>query len=155
MYLLQHSHFLNAVCLITELFFVPASAPYNGIIESLFVCVCGGGGGGGKKEGQTFVWGGLEDGIVMTFSPHHIYCAQSNVKWRAHGVNGGHAPPNPLIVRYVNAQRHIYKRKLIRNKHGLKKKKERYLIRQYCLCVYTRFQGVKKINKTIHYTNFR
>ena len=50
---------------------------FSGIIESLFLGAKGGGadlrleGGGG---------GGQEDGITMIFS-HHIYYAQSKVKW--------------------------------------------------------------------------
>ena len=48
--------------------------------------------------------GGQEDGMAMIFCPHHIYCAQSKVKWGAngggaHGANGGpmgHGPqPTP------------------------------------------------------------
>ena len=38
-----------------------------------------GGGGGG--------WGGLEDGIALNLFSHHIYCAQSKVKWE--GANKG------------------------------------------------------------------
>ena len=45
------------------------------------------GGGADIRRG-----GGLEVGIAMLFS-HHIYCAQSKVKWGggggAHGMNGG------------------------------------------------------------------
>ena len=75
MYLLQHSHFLNAVCLITELFFVPASAPYNGIIESLFVCVWGGGGGEGQKGGADLRLGGPRGRHRNDiFPPSHLLC---------------------------------------------------------------------------------
>ena len=35
--------------------------------------------------GADLCLGGLEDGIAMIF-PHHIYCAQSKVKW---GGGGG------------------------------------------------------------------
>ena len=38
------------------------------------------GGGGGEQE----------DGIAMIFS-HHMYCAQSKVKWGTHGGGGGHS----------------------------------------------------------------
>ena len=45
---------------------------------------------GAKGEGADLHLGGgggQEDGIAMIFS-HHIYCAQSNVKW-----GGGHGHP--------------------------------------------------------------
>ena len=72
---------------------------FSGLTESLFF--------GGKVGEQTFVWGGggggQEDGIAMIFSPSHIYCAQSKVKWGpngganggANGVNGEAVPPPP------------------------------------------------------------
>ena len=81
------------VCIFNYKLHVGFSVKHSSITESLFwvwgpkgcpYCHLGGGGGG------------QEDGIAMLFS-HHIYCAQSKVKWGAHGVNGGGrmAPPGP------------------------------------------------------------
>ena len=42
----------------------------------------------GAMGGHTFVWGAKRTASQLYF-PHHIYCAQSKVKWVAHGVNWG------------------------------------------------------------------
>ena len=72
----------------------------SSVSESFFFLFCVW--GEGSKEGHTFVWEALEDGIAMIFS-HHIYYAQSKVKWGAmgggYGVNEGamaHRTPSPL-----------------------------------------------------------
>ena len=60
---------------------------------------------GGAKGAATFIWGRQEDGIAMIFFPHHIYCAQSQVKWGGGGQwgpwsewGGGHGTPRHAIV---------------------------------------------------------
>ena len=66
--------------------------------------------GGG---GANLRLGGLEDGIAMIF-PHHIYCAQSKLKWVAHGVNGGGGmslrlsppPPSPIVTPLCRISEH-------------------------------------------------
>ena len=49
---------------------------------------------------QTFVWGGGGGGGIRGrhrnyLFPHHIYCAQSKVKWGSNGMNGRASPPPP------------------------------------------------------------
>ena len=74
---------------------------FSGVIESLFLGAKGGGadlrlrGGGG---------GGQEDGITMIFS-HHIYYAQSKVKW---GVGGGAMFFIFIAIQHFIEKRHCY-----------------------------------------------
>ena len=81
------------LCLYTALELLSCS----GVTESLFIYFClfflgggdGGLGGGGKGDGdQTFVWGAKRTESQLFF-PHHIYCAQSKVKWGGGGQSGG------------------------------------------------------------------
>ena len=83
------------------------SVYFSGVTKSLFwECQWG---GGGRRSRASSGRGGKRTASQLYFS-HHIYCAQSKVKWGegvqwvAHGVNGGggggHAPP-PIVMPLV------------------------------------------------------